>query len=267
MSNSTTEPVTEVCTIQLTEPEAVLHYLQSVPLALRVLNVQRLPGGMINFVYRLVLDQAIGDTKQNTAILKYSAPYVAADPSTSISPNRQIFEARAFKEIPWKRFYYSSSTLLEDASLYCKVTLPELYFEDPTHHVVIMQDCSTEAEKDWHPEKAANPFRFFCEHLAKSEIKYQTARTIGSMLGSFLAQLHDWGLNADSHLRVVELFGANNDSTKLLVEVHMENFFKNVSKTGYQLSQEQQRALETCIRQLGDSIHVQRDTVIVGDFQ
>src|SRR5579862_6531656 len=267
MSNSPAEPVAEVCTNQLTEPAAVLHYLQSIPLALRVINVQRLQGGMINFVYRLVLDQAIGDTKQKTAILKYSAPYVAKDPSTSISPNRQIFEARAFKDIPWRQFHYSSTLLEKDASLCSGVSLPEVYFEDPTHHVIIMQDCSTEAEEDWHPEKAANSFRFFCEHFAKSEIKYQTARTIGSMLGSFLAQLHDWGLCADSHLRAVELFGANNDSTRLLVEVHTINFFKNVSKTGYQLSQEQQRALEMRIQQLGHSIHVQRNTVIVGDFQ
>ncbi|KAI9764935.1 MAG: hypothetical protein M1840_007960 [Geoglossum simile] len=263
MTSSPAETVAEVCTAQLTEPAAVLDYLKKRS-PLRVVDVQRIHGGMINFVYRLVLDQAIGETQQKTAILKYSAPYVASDPTTKFSVDRQIFEVRALKDIPWKQFR-SSDTLLD--SLCSGVTLPKVYFDDPTHHIIIMQDCMAEAEESWHPEQATNSFQVFCEQFTKSEIKYQTARTIGSMLGTFFAQLHDWGRRPESHSHAVELFGANNDAPKLIVEVHMTNILKNISKTGYQLSLEQQRVLVERMQELEQSVYAQRDTVILADFR
>jgi hypothetical protein len=264
MASAITKPVAEAHKTELTESATVLDYVQKIPL--RAIGVQQLHTGMINFVYRLVLDQVIGETQQKTAILKYSAPYLASNPSQSFSPDRQIFETRALKCIPWKQFYYPSTLIDKEASLCSGVTLPEVYYDDPIHHVIVMQDCMTEPEEDWHPQ-ATDSFRFFCDKIFESELKYRIARTIGSMLGSFTAQLHGWGRRADSHERAVELFGANNHATDLILGDLFTDFFKNVARTGYQLSKEQQTALPKTIQELDRFARAERDTVILDDFR
>jgi hypothetical protein len=266
MIKSSLEPVAEGETVQLTDPAAVIQYLQSNPLALRVIDVQRLHGGIVNFVYRLILDHTIGNAQQKTAILKYAAPYVAEDPSVSFSPDRQIYEVRALQNIPWKQFRDSSPPEIH-GSLCKGVILPEVYFENLSDHVIIMQDCNTEIGENWNPEKAADSFRFFSEQVSKSESKYQTARAIGSMLGRFLAQLHDWGRSSNNHAQAEELFGANDEPMKLIIQVHLTDLFDSVSKIGYKLNQKQKNALEKRIPDLRHALLTQRDTVILADLR
>jgi hypothetical protein len=258
----------------LTVPAKVVRYMQRTGFPLHVNHVQRLKGGMINFVYRLFLkpDDTGGIdsiTHYKSAILKFSAPFVAHDPSIQVPHDRQVFEARAFTNIPWQHFDYSRLVAEHrDAALLCSgVSLPKVYFEDAANHVVIMEDCDMEADGDPHPEKAANPFRFFCEHVTTSAEKYQTARFIGSALGSFLAQTHIWGLSADNHARAVELFADNKDSITLLEQVQIRDFFANLDKIGCQLSIERRAELEGRIEQLGRDMHAHHDTVVIGDFQ
>ena len=194
MTDLPTQPTAEeqqYSTNQLTSPGGVLQYPRTIPLDLSVKNAQRLTSGMINFVYRLHLNEAIGEEqKQKTAILKYSAPFVAGKAHVSVSPHRHIFEARALKEILWKLFHYPPSVVPGDSRV-LSVSLPSVYFEDETNRITIMQDCRLGAVE--HPEKEENPFRFFCERASTFETKSHTARAVGSALGSFLAQVHAWG--------------------------------------------------------------------------
>jgi hypothetical protein len=249
MSDLSTKPVAQ----PLTEPEQVLEYLKTSPI--RTVEVKRIQTGLVNFVYRLFLSQPLGKVQQMTAILKYSAPYIASEPQVLFSSDRQIFEARALNHIPWRQFRYQGMPLAE-------VTLPEVYLEDRENHISVIQDCTPRTEK--YQEEYS--FRIFGEHVAESETKYQTARVIGCMLGTFLAQLHAWGRSQESHEQAVELFEANNQATKLAVAITLTDFFNNISKIGYQISQEQQVALELRIQHLDHEVEIQRDTVIMGDF-
>lgn len=248
---------------QLTELVGVLEYLKNSPV--RTLEVQPIRTGAVNFVYRLFLSRPLGQTQQNTAILKYSAPYVASAPNVLFSSDRQVFEARALTCIPWRRFGYHAVPMDKPASACSGVSLPEVYLEDRENHLTILEDCTpmTGENEGWGQKLPS--FRGFCEHAAKSETKYQTARVIGCMLGTFLAQLHAWGRTPDNHQQAIELFGANN-ATKLTMEATLTDFFKNVSEIGYQLTKEQQIALALQIRDLELAVQKQRDTVVMGDF-
>jgi hypothetical protein len=264
MANTPGEPGAGVGAAHLVEPIAVMEYAKGIPL--RVVDVRKLTGGMINFVYRVFLDRDIEETQQKTAILKYSAAYISSDPTIKLSAERQIFETRALKHIPWREFSYPSTLLDNEGSLCPTVTLPEVYFDDPKNNIIIMQDMA-EAEGNWQPEQAVDSFQVFCEQFTKSERKSQTARVIGSMLGTFFAQLHDWGRRPDSHARAEELFGANDEVIKLIVGVHMTSILRNIKKAGYELSQEQRGVLVAIMKELEQSVYQQRDTVILADIR
>jgi hypothetical protein len=248
----------------LVEPIAVMEYARGIPL--RVIDVQKLTGGMINFVYRLFLDQDAEEMQQKTAILKYSTAYTSSDPTIKLSAERQIFETRALKYIPWREFSYPSTLLDNQGSLCSSVTLPEVYFDDPKNNIIIMQDMA-EVRGNWQSEQAVDSFQVFCEQFTRSEKKSHTAQAIGSMLGAFFAQLHDWGRRPDSHARAEQLFGANDEMMRLIVGVNMSSILKNIKEAGYELSQEQQGVLVATMKELEQSAYQQRDTVILADIR
>ena len=255
--------------VHLIDPTTVMEYANAKDIPLPVIDVRRLTRGMINYVYRLFLDRGVNQKKPKTAILKYAAASAWRDPSIKLSVERQIFETRALKYIPCRGFSYPTTLLQNEGSLCSTVVLPKVYFEDPKNNVIIMQDM-VEDEENWQPEseQALDSFQFFCEHFNNSEHKIRTARAIGSMLGAFFAQLHGWGRRPDNHAHVEKLFGANNDVTKLIVELHMRDLVKNVKKAGgCELSQEQERLVETIMKELEQSVYQQKETVIVNDIR
>jgi hypothetical protein len=85
------------------------------------------------------------------------------------------------------------------------------------------------------------------------------------MLGTFFAQLHEWGGRPDA--RAEELFGANDEVIQLIIGVHMTSILKNIKKVGYELSQEQQGVLVAIMKELEQSVYQQRDTVILADIR
>jgi hypothetical protein len=194
MANTTVEPGNGAGAARLVEPIAVMEYPKGIPL--HVVDVRKLTSGMINFVYRLFLDRDIEESQQKsqqkTAILKNSAAYIASDPTIKFSVERQIFETRALKHVPWREFSYLSTLLDNEGSFCSTATLSEVHFDDHKNNVIIMQDVA-EVEGNWPLEQAEDSFQVFYEQFTKSERKSQTAQAIGSMLGTFFAQLNGWG--------------------------------------------------------------------------
>ncbi|MCJ1333280.1 hypothetical protein MMC10_009974 [Thelotrema lepadinum] len=265
MATASKVPNTGVAKAHLTEPTAVIEYTKTTPLG-RVVDVRKQTGGSINFVYRLFLDQYIEKTQQKTAILKYSAPYASSDQAFKLYVERQIFETRALKYIPWKVFSYPSTLLDIEGNLCSRVTLPELYFDDPGDNVIIMQDMA-EVDETWRPERTGDSLQAFCEQFNKAEKKNQTSRAVGSMLGAFFAQLHDWGRRPESHARAEELFGSNNEAVRLILEVHTTAILENMKRAGYEISQDKQRVLVAIMDKLEQSVYQQRDTIVLIDVR
>lgn len=210
------------------------------------------------------------ETELKTAILKYATTTAWGDPSIKLSVDRQVYETRALREIPWRAWRGvedpPNPNGEREGVLCSRVMLPEVYFEDLGNHVFVMQDvgdCQAEAEG------GGNSFQGFCEKVWEdSERKVRMARAIGSMLGAFFAQLHEWGRGSESHARVEEMFGGNDEVTKLIIELHMRNVLENIEKVGgCELSQEREKVLVTIMEELERSVYQQRETVILHDIR
>jgi len=253
----------------LTESGAVGDYLLQSPIALKATCIQKLQGGMINFVYRIHLhpDNALGNPRQKTAIMKHATSYIASNPTISFSSDRQTFEARALRNIPWKKFRYQDTNSESHTKICRAVNLPELYFEDPQNRALIMQDCRMETEKAWNPELSSDGFQVFCEKPTASKWKHETARTIGFMIGEFLAQLHNWGANEPDHAKVIELFGANIEAVELVVQFKLNNLNKHLIELGYQTSEKQKCMLEKRMLSLKHFIYAHKETVVLPDLR
>ncbi|KAF2793956.1 hypothetical protein K505DRAFT_243165, partial [Melanomma pulvis-pyrius CBS 109.77] len=202
-----------------------------------------------------------------TAILKYSAPYMAGVPLVPFSPERSVFEARALTHIPWQTFQYTS-VLEKYAAGACQgVDLPKLYSHDPRNHILVIEDCTPERRKHESSRgHSTNMIRQLLNDVAESEKKHATVSSIGGMLGAFLAQLQSWGCQSQSHQTAVELFGKNDSAREMIIQETFADFFTNLKQTGYQISSAQRAKLEPRLYELERLVRDSRESVCIGDF-
>jgi hypothetical protein len=253
---------------QLTSPSAVLAYTKDTPF--RAVKAHKLTGGMINFVYRLFLSDGISSSEDadatqqsitTTAILKHAAPYTASNPAFKLASDRLVYEARALRHVPWRTFVYPQQV----HGLCPGVVLPEVYFEDVENSTILMQDMAMIETGE--PPVHLDSFSDFCEGAVASERKRLIAQAIGTVLGSFFVQLHDWGRRTESHTHVRSLFEGNGKVVELMLDVHLGCLFKNVTKAGYKLSPDQERALRVAIAGLNEAVVRQQDTAVLADIR
>ncbi|KAI5122357.1 hypothetical protein M0805_004115 [Coniferiporia weirii] len=164
MSDNTPIPVSvdETKELDLSEPADVLTYLANTPFAST--RAETLSGGNANFVFRLHLTVPF-EGRDATLVLKHAKPWLAMDRNLELAIERQEYEAMALRRI--------GASLPADAI----VTVPVLHFHDQAAHVLIMEDCGTQA-------------RTLKELLRDAALGMHAARALGGALGRFLAAVH-----------------------------------------------------------------------------
>jgi hypothetical protein len=191
MTGRSTIKIDNVSTPELTEPSRVFDYLENT--LFRPINVSRIQAGATNYGYRF-FPQPVNHGKDQTAILKYSAPHMGGESSVPFSSERSTFEACALIYIPWQTFQYST------ISRTCpRVDLPKVYFQDTRNHILVIEDCT--------PERSGQTTNI--NHVEESKKKHDNTSVIGGMLGVFLAQLQSWGLQPQHNQTALELFETN----------------------------------------------------------
>ncbi|KAF8079097.1 kinase-like domain-containing protein [Lyophyllum atratum] len=173
----------------LTTVEAVGAYLADSPFASGTVTV--LSGGTANFAYRIHLDTPFEG--QETLVLKHAQPYVKNLASLQFWLDRQRFEYEAMTRI---------KAWLPPDSL---VTVPTIYKFDPTHSVIVMEDCGvhTLTLKEFMRQGRA----------ASTPDAPGLPETIGSSLGRFVAAMHKWS-RADPD-GILQLFAQNSQALEL----------------------------------------------------
>lgn len=227
-------------------------------------DVRRIHVGTTNFAYRIFLKEPLRHGV-HTAILKYSAPLTAIEPRVPFSPDRQAFEAEALACIPWHDFEYARVSQISPQSS-AKVRLPRLYLSVPEQHFCIIEDCTPRPQLDAVWDQSTHSFRDFLEGQPKSESKYQAARSLGSMLGNFLAQLHSWGLKEENHTAAMQLFSANVPSKDLVTQELFTDFAQNVEQTGYTMTPSHQSQLQAELEKVNLALNTETQSVSMGDF-
>jgi 5-methylthioribose kinase len=142
----------------------VRRYLSNTPFASHTINA--LAGGFANFTYRIHLNDPFEG--KETLVLKYAAPYVAASGGAMALPTeRQKFDAEALRLV---RKMYTDDDV---------ITVPNVHLFDEEAHVIIMDDCGTDART--------------LKQLVIDEALPQTvAEEIGTSIGRFLGRIHAW---------------------------------------------------------------------------
>lgn len=132
----------------------------------------RLPEGNLNVVWRL-------PGADESVIVKYAPPYVAADPDVPLDPSRMVFEARCLK------------ALGSDGALHAvsrpEVRPPRLPHVDSDTHVLVIEDVGD----------VPTLGRWLRE--ATEEMLSERAQTIGRTLGRFIGRLHQRTLDDDAY--------------------------------------------------------------------
>ena len=116
--------------ITLDDCEKVLNYMSSdeghkkCGFELKVVDVEKVSGGLANYVYRLVFED------KSTAIFKHYSNQLKAISEAQFSPKRYFIEKSALK------------ILGEEESLKeCRISTPKLLYADDDMYIIIMQDC------------------------------------------------------------------------------------------------------------------------------
>ena len=118
----------------LDTPEKAVSFLKQHAPHLKALSATPLPGGYVNYVYRVVCEGG------QTAILKHYPPFIATNPSKEFSADRFFVELAALKlshvcdGFAWARM---PKVLLENAESHCIV------MEDAGDTLVSLLDCLT----------------------------------------------------------------------------------------------------------------------------
>jgi hypothetical protein len=186
-------------------------------------TAQALPGGYINFVWRVSLDAADRCKRGNSVILKYSPPYIASSPTVPFDQGRSLFEARALALLGADSggtlgscCSIARQTAAKDAipstSTGFSVSTPQVLADDPARHVILMSDCGSTAItlQRWlqqeaaaeqqavegaggvrHPELLPAGRRRACALDAECcRCAFPRAHAAGAALGVWIASLH-----------------------------------------------------------------------------
>jgi hypothetical protein len=119
-------------------------------------TAQALPGGYINFVWRVSLDTAVRCERGGSVILKYSPPYIASSPTVPFDQGRSMFEARALALLGGDSGgalgsccsfagHTAAQAVVQPTSTGLSVSTPLLLADDPARHVILMSDCGSTA--------------------------------------------------------------------------------------------------------------------------
>lgn len=254
----------KISTPELLEPLGVFDYLKNT--SFRPISVSRIQAGTTNYAYRIFYQQPANQGKDQTAILKYFAPYMAGEPSVPFSPERSAFEARALIHIPWQTFQYSSVLAKHPAKTCSGVDMPKLYFHDSRSHVLVIEDCAPEHGKHQISGQSTNMICQLLNNVAQSKKKDAAASFIGGMLGAFLAQLQSWGCESHNHEKALELFGRNDAARDVIIQETYTDFFKNLKQIGYEINNAQRAKLETRLQDLECLTREDWQSVSMGDF-
>jgi len=255
----------------LVDRAAVERYLQHTAFA--TVNVRQIALGTTNFAFRLFYPDGINERNERTAILKYSAPYVAGEPHVRFAAERQHHEVAAMTQIPWQDFAGRGCPRREQKQCagpepgFPQVKIPRIYWHDPSKHVIIMEDCIPQRlppGEIW--DQTIHSARRFLECTPPTSVKYRTAEMIGTMLGSFLAEMHAWG-RRNRHCSVVAQFECNHAAKDLTARETFTDFFQGVEHHArFKLASGMRSQLHTRIQALEEAFFEERDTVLMGDF-
>ena len=254
--------------VALTSAEAVKTYLdkQSSPFPLPAVNgITTVKGGTTNFIYRLsfeyplLVDTSEGSCSYRTAILKHATDYVASDPLTPFSVERQYFEAEALERIP--------DQLAKPLEL---IHLPKLFYFDFETAILVIEDiCPPSLQKD--AERTQLSVQEWCLlHGNSVAEQLSVAKDVGRKLGVFLANLHSQSQinegpsSGQSDLRTV--FDKNVAARDLTVETTFGEALTRLDEFGVELRPDQrllvQETMQTMIREVSST----QVTLIMGDF-
>ncbi|KAG0704414.1 kinase-like domain-containing protein [Suillus ampliporus] len=162
----------------------VRKYLSDTPFASHTISV--LVGGFANFTYRIHLNDPFEG--KETFVFKYAAPYIAASGGEMACPTkRQKFEVESLRLV---RKMHADNDV---------VTVPAVHLFDEEAHVIIMDDCGTDART--------------LKQLVIDEALPQTvAEEIGATIGRFLGRIHAWNKNGSFDLGIFR----NNEVGKMI---------------------------------------------------
>ncbi|KAG0701720.1 kinase-like domain-containing protein [Suillus ampliporus] len=162
----------------------VQKYLSDTPFASHTISV--LAGGFANFTYRIHLNDPFEG--KETFVFKYAAPYVAASGGEMACPTeRQKFEVESLRLV---RKMHADNDV---------ITVPAVHLFDEEAHVIIMDDCGTDART--------------LKQLVIDEALLQTvAEEIGATIGHFLGRIHAWNKNGSFDLGIFR----NNEVGKMI---------------------------------------------------
>ncbi|KAG2338358.1 hypothetical protein BDR05DRAFT_893824 [Suillus weaverae] len=170
--------------VDLTTIADVRRYLSNTPFASHTINA--LTGGFANFTYRIYLNDSFEG--KETFVLKYAAPYVAASGGTMALPTeRQKFDAEAL------RLVYKMHA---DDDV---ITVPNVHLFDEEAHVMIIDDCGTDA-------------RTLKQLMIDEALPRTVAEDIGAAIGRFLGRIHAWNKDASFDMGIF----SNNEVGKMI---------------------------------------------------
>lgn len=115
-------------------------------------------------------------------------------------------------------------------------------------------------------DESSHSSRFFFEDVPASSSKYQTARVIGRLLGSFLVRLQQWGSSPQNSQLVYESFAGNASAKELTIDETFKDFGSSVEETGFLIPLQLRRELEAKLSDLEERLCNQLETLAMGDF-
>ncbi|KAL8895872.1 MAG: hypothetical protein Q9207_007972 [Kuettlingeria erythrocarpa] len=260
--------------VALTSAEAVRAYLdkhiQSIPqfspFPLPAVNdVTTVKGGTTNFIYRLsfehpyVVNTSEGSRSYRTAILKHATDYVASDPLTPFSVDRQYFEAEALQRIP--------DQLAKPVE---PIYLPKLFYFDSETAILVIKDlCPSSLPKD--AQRTQLSVQEWCLLHGKSAAEQSSvAADVGGKLGVFLAKLHSLSQtnkgssSGQSNLRTV--FDKNVASRNLTVETTFRGALTRLDEFSVELRPDQRLLVQETMQEMIRDWSSMQVTLIMGDF-
>lgn len=154
--------------VDLTTIANVQRYLFNTPFASHTIDA--LTGGFTNFTYRIHLNSSFEG--KETFVLKYAPPYVAAYSDwIALHTERQKFDVEALRLV---RKMHADDDV---------VTVPNVHLFDEDAHVMIIDDCGTDA----------------CtlkQLVIDQALPQAVAEEIGIAIGRFLSRIHGWNKDA-----------------------------------------------------------------------
>ena len=144
------------------------------PFSSKVKSLKTLSGGLVNYVYRLTLQD------ESTVILKYFPAYLAVDKSIEMNQNRYFVEKEALK-------------LLGDHELLANnhFRIPKLIYFDDQEYLLAMQDAGVETKTLFDYLKLQN-----CTDVSQSE---EMIDFLAKELFNFSVFLKNSGITPTTH--------------------------------------------------------------------